>query len=78
MTLIIGIKCEDGIVLGSDGVATFGAMGQRTIRQSLTKLNILEDCIAVGVSGPVGLGQSISGEIQNLWEEKKFSGKNSL
>lgn len=43
MTLIIGIKCRDGIVMGADGAATFEALGQHTIRQETTKLDILEN-----------------------------------
>jgi 20S proteasome alpha/beta subunit len=77
MTLIIGVKCSDGIAIGSDGAATFGAMGQQTIRQSATKLHILRDCIVVGVSGSVGLAQRITGEILELYDTNKFSGKES-
>jgi len=76
MTLIIGIKCTDGIVLGADGAATFSTMGQQTIRQPIKKkLTILDDCVVVGISGPVGLGQRLCGEIQKLWKEKALSGK---
>jgi 20S proteasome alpha/beta subunit len=40
MTLIIGIKCSDGIVMGADGAATFGSLGQQTIRQGTKKLEV--------------------------------------
>lgn len=75
MTLIIGIKCTNGIVIGADGAATLGTMGQRTILQPIKKLQIISKSIILGVSGPVGLGQRFKGELQKLWEEKKFSGK---
>ena len=52
MTLIIGIKCKDGIVLGADGAATLGAMGQRTILQPMKKLEIISSAMVLGVSGP--------------------------
>jgi len=74
MTLIIGIKCSDGIVMGADGAATLGAMGQCTIRQAKKKLDIIKEKVIVGTSGPVGLGQRIRGEIEILWEKKEFSG----
>ncbi len=75
MTLIIGIKCKDGIVMGADGAATLGAMGQRTILQPMKKLEVISNSIILGVSGPVGLGQRFKGEIEHVWEEKKFSGR---
>lgn len=75
MTLIVGIKCSDGIVVGADGAATFAAMGQPTIRQSVRKLNIIQDRIIVGVSGSVGLGQRIVGEVERIWSDKKLTGK---
>jgi 20S proteasome alpha/beta subunit len=67
MTLIIGIKCKDGIVLGADGAATYGVMGQSTIRQMVKKkLRLLGSQGVVGVSGPVGIGQRIAGELDTI------------
>ncbi|HEY2964531.1 MAG TPA: hypothetical protein VGJ37_19080 [Pyrinomonadaceae bacterium] len=65
MTLIVGVKCSDGIVLGADSKATYATpMGQSTISQdTVTKLHIANSRIVVGVSGPVGLGQSYSDEV---------------
>ena len=75
MTLIVGIKCSDGIVVGADGAATLGAMGQQTVRQATKKLDIIGKSVIVGVSGPVGLGQRIRGEVETLWDAKKLSNK---
>lgn len=60
MTLIVGIKCEDGVVLGADGAATYAVplLGRPTIRQPHRKLMIIGEHLVLGVSGPVGLGQS--------------------
>jgi 20S proteasome alpha/beta subunit len=71
MTLIIGIKCSDGIVMGADGAATFGSLGQQTIRQETKKLEVVANRVIVGVSGPIGLGQRIKAEIQGLWTDSK-------
>lgn len=59
MTLIIGLKCTDGLVVGADSGATMGdyVSGLRTIMQPMTKLQLIADKAIVGVSGPVGLGQ---------------------
>lgn len=75
MTLIVGLKCRDGIVLGSDGAATFGALGQRTIRQPTKKLRIIRDGVVIGVSGPVGLGQQYAGALGDLWDGKQIEGQ---
>ena len=73
MTLIIGIKCADGVVLGADGAATLGnAIGQSTVLQSMTKLEVLQGRIIMGVSGPVGLGQLYSDRVNQLWDQKKL------
>jgi len=78
MTLIIGIKCKDGIVLGADGAATLGAMGQGIILQPMKKLEIISNAIVLGVSGPVGLGQRFKGELEQLWSDRKLSGKQTF
>jgi hypothetical protein len=75
MTLIVGIRCIDGIVVGADGAATLGVLGQTTARQVIKKLSILNGVIILGVSGPVGLAQRIQGETEALWADKAFSGK---
>ncbi|MEI8061337.1 MAG: hypothetical protein WCG99_03540 [Candidatus Berkelbacteria bacterium] len=74
MTLIIGIKCKDGVVLASDGAATLGSLGNSTAKQPTKKLSVIDDKVIVGVSGPVGLGQRIIGEIDILWKDNAFSG----
>src|SRR5690348_1989467 len=66
MTLIAGIKCKDGVVLGADGAATYGVMGQRTIRQPFKKkIKVLKEMV-IGTSGPVGLGQRLAGSLEQF------------
>ena len=58
MTLIVGIKCSDGVVVGADGAATLGSpLGNQTVMQPTSKLHYLDDHIIMGVSGQVGLAQ---------------------
>jgi len=68
MTLIIGIKCSDGLVLGADSGATLGSTvtGLRTIIQPVTKLEQIANKAIVGVSGPVGLGQLYANSVYKL------------
>lgn len=67
MTLLIGIKCTDGVVVAADGATTFGnSLGTRTIRQPSRKLAIVNDRMVVGVTGAVGLQQRFIGELSAL------------
>lgn len=80
MTLIVGVKCKDGIVIGADGAATYGGLGNRTIIQPTRKLTIVNGRVIVGVSGAVGLAQRIVGIIEHLEtdpkEKETFSSQN--
>jgi 20S proteasome alpha/beta subunit len=76
MTLIVGILCEEGVVLGADGQATLGTgTGVRTVRQQVKKVNKIGDSAAIATSGPVGLGQQFNAALQELWTNGKLSGK---
>lgn len=76
MTLIVAVRCADGIVVGADGAATFGVPGQfNTIRQPVRKLRILHNRIIIGTSGPVGIGQRLADEVDFLWSKRELTGK---
>lgn len=65
MTLIVAIRCADGVVIGSDGAATFAPMGQPTIRQPITsKITVIDGSLVLGVSGSIGVAQRIAAEIE--------------
>jgi 20S proteasome alpha/beta subunit len=67
VTLIIGVLCSNGIVMGADGAATLGALGQHTVLQPVKKLNKIGNSVILAVSGSVGLGQRIGGLVNQLW-----------
>ena len=77
MTLIVGIKASDGVVLGADGAATLASASSFTVRQSVKKLSIVKGQVIVGVSGSVGLSQRIVSEVDGLWEKKQLSNRSS-
>jgi 20S proteasome alpha/beta subunit len=58
MTLVLAIRCSEGVVLASDGQATTDAAGQPT-RQPVQKLFDLGGRIAWGAAGSVGLQQAL-------------------
>jgi len=70
MTLILGVRCSDGIVLGADGSATLGTMGAPTARQqSVKKLKILRDKAVFGLSGPIGLSQLLAASVEEALDK---------
>lgn len=74
MTLIVGIKCEGGVVMGADSAATsVTTTGQQTSMQPTEKLCIIEEKIIVGTSAYVGLAQFFEAEIKKLWDGGTFS-----
>jgi len=75
MTLIVGILCSDGVVMAADGAATYGAMGQMTMRRPMKKLTILHDSVILGLLGTTGMAQRFAGEISRAWEGKKYQQK---
>jgi ATP-dependent protease HslVU (ClpYQ) peptidase subunit len=62
VTLIVGIKCREGVILAADSGATLGDIpsGLSTIIQPVAKLEVVRGKAIIGVSGPVGLGQLYS------------------
>ncbi len=73
MTLIVGILCKDGVVVGSDGAATLGSLGSQTARQPTKKLCGVGNRIIVGVSGPVGMSQLLVDQVESLNGTNKLS-----
>lgn len=69
MTLIIGIKCSNGIVVGADGAATLGDVtGLKTVLQPVAKLSVIRDEVIVGLSGPIGLSQLYCDGVNEAWD----------
>jgi len=72
MTLIVAIKCKEGIVMGADSAVTSSTgSGQQTAMQPAKKLSIIDDKIIIGVSGSVGLSQFYTKEIEELWKSER-------
>jgi len=74
MTVLVGLFCKDGVVIGTDSAATFAAGQIRTIEQTTQKIDIVADKIIVAGSGQIGLGQRFSAVVQNAWNAKQFRG----
>lgn len=65
------------MVIGADSAATLGALGQHTVRQHCTKVEVVDGKVLVAVSGPVGLGQRLTGEVEQAWTKGEFASAES-
>lgn len=72
MTLLVGVLCEDGVVLGADSAATMGSGGMPTVRQPVAKIRAISNDALIAVSGPVGLGQRLAGELEQILSESRI------
>ena len=72
MTILIGILCQDGVVVGSDSSVTFSDGQQRTIEQKCKKVEILCDGRAIlAGTGGIGLGQRFSEIVEAYLADRK-------
>ena len=80
MTAIVGIRCKDGVVIGSDSSATFGDGVGRGVIEQLTsrKIQIVGESVIVAGTGAVGHMQRFSAVIQTLWNQKAFQRRPTL
>lgn len=72
MTVLVGVHCKDGVVIGSDSAATFVAGQVRTIEQETRKIEIIGEHVIVAGTGQVGLGQRFVAIIKKFWDDKVF------
>lgn len=75
MTAIVGVLCQDGVVVGSDSMATFGVGTLRTIEQPIDhKVLIIKKKLILAGTGRIGLGQRFASVLENSYEKKDFQG----
>lgn len=77
MTVLVGVVCEEGIVVGSDSSATFSEGIQHTIEQPTKKLSILGTDVIYTGAGQVGLSQRFEAIVdgyQSVKPNKNLSG----
>lgn len=74
MTVLVGIRCKEGIIIGADSAATFSHGQMRTIEQPMKKISIIADKIIVAGTGEGGMNQRFCQIVQSAWESKIFRG----
>ena len=72
MTLIVGVRCTGGVVLGADGAATLAdPLGMGTVIQPVRKLRVFDATVIMGASGPMSLVQLYCDRVEVLWKKRK-------
>ena len=75
MTLIVGIKCKDAVVIGSDSAVTLGPVAgstTNTISQTMPeKIDVIDKRVIVAFSGYVGMGQRFVNVVKSYWQERR-------
>jgi 20S proteasome alpha/beta subunit len=74
VTVLVGMLCREGVIVGADSSATFGAGNTRTIEQPTRKISIVKSRVIVATTGEVGLGQRFVDVVEKLYAEKKLRG----
>ena len=66
MTVLVGVLCQEGVILGSDSSATFAAGNLNTIEQSVQKTFVIGNDVILATTGAGGLGQRLQHILQTL------------
>src|SRR5262245_11839913 len=66
MTVLVGVLCQDGVVIGSDGSATFSAGQFKTVEQPTKKTFLVEPDVLIAGTGAAGLGQRFFAVVRQL------------
>lgn len=72
MTVIVGILCSDGVVIGSDSALAVGRVGRYTIERqegNVLKIEIIGDDIITAFTGAAGLAQRFNHQVDTTIKE---------
>ena len=72
MTVVVGIICDDGVVVGADSSATFTAGEFRTIEQPTKKVFVIRNEIILAGTGAAGLIQRFENPVAGLAATPNF------
>jgi 20S proteasome alpha/beta subunit len=75
MTVVVGILCENGVVLGADSSMTFAAGMMPTIEQPTRKIFAVGSDVLFAGSGEVGLIQRMADQAKRAREQHNFAAK---
>jgi hypothetical protein len=78
MTVLVGIKCKDGVVIGSDGAATFSNGQVSTIQQPTKKIRIIRNKFILAGTGSIGLGQRFGEAVEQATLQNALANKSGI
>ena len=72
MTVLVGVKCTDGVVIGADSMATTTHGPAHLLQTPTDKIQIIGGKVIIAGSGSVGLCQRFTDVVQVLWSANHF------
>ena len=72
MSLLVGILCNDGVVIASDSSRASGVGGPAAVEQPLEKTRVVARDLIFAATGQVGLGQRLEATLGELREDSRF------
>ncbi len=72
MTVLIGVRCTDGVVVGADSAATSAAGHVSLLKLAADKIVIVGDRVIVAGTGQIGLGQRFAEQVKKAHDAKVF------
>ena len=81
MTVLVGVKCKNAVIIGSDSAVSSGIGGLEgayTVEHPGQKIDIICDQIIVAGTGAKGLGQRFVGLISDAWAERVLISKSPI
>lgn len=75
MTVLVGVKCTDGVVIGADSAATSAAGPVHLLKMVSDKIEIVGGRVIVAGTGQIGLGQRFAKIVGDAHDAKLFQGR---
>jgi hypothetical protein len=74
LTVIVAVRCSDGVVVGADDVTLLTVGDFPIVRVPTKKLAVIENAVLVATAGDVGLRQRFEYLVEQAYGEGKFNG----
>lgn len=75
MTVLVGVKCTDGVVVGADSAATSAAGQTHLLKMASDKIEVIGGRVIVAGTGQIGMGQRFTKIVSDAHDAKLFQGK---
>ena len=72
MTVLVGVRCTDGVVIGADSAATSAVGNIHLLKLASEKIAIIGGRVIVAGTGQIGLGQRFADLVRQAHDDKLF------